>query len=184
MKKELIKQKVKSVIMVLLLLLTCCMIYFESQAQSNQKLTKEQYQVIEGAFKNSSLEYTKMFFQTIDYKSWVDSLYWIYDKQSVGVGLCSFEDLQLQKYLHQLTDHVSSIRIKNINPKRLGKRFVLIKDIKEKDYLSISEPIISENYALIFYQLKYKEGLILIKKNELGEWERVCGIPLYGTLID
>jgi len=182
--KELIKQKVKSVSRVLALLLMCYMLYFESQAQSDQKLTKEQYQVIEGAFKNSGLEYTRIFFQTIDYKSWVHLLYGTYYRQKGGIGLCSFEDPQLKNSIDQLIDHVTNIRVKEFSQNKLGKRFVLIQDLEEYPYLSITEPIIIGDYSFILFKYTNSESLKVQKKNKEGDWIYECSIPLYVVLID
>jgi hypothetical protein len=182
--KELIKQKVKSVSRVLLLMQMCCMIHFESHAQSNQKLTDEQYQVIEGAYKNSASEHTRIFFKTIDFKSWVGLLNSEYLRDDKGIVFCIFDDPEMEKAFDSIPSLVRNIEVKNLDPKKLGKRFRFIKDLQEKYYLSISEPMIVGNYAFIFYQRKYSEGLIVLKRNELDEWERACGVPFYTVLTD
>jgi hypothetical protein len=182
--KELIKQKVKSVSRVLLLMQMCCMLHFESQAQTDQKLTKEQYQVIEGAFKNSASEYTRIFFKTIDFKSWVVLLNSEYLLDDKGIGFCIFDDPELEKAFDSLPNLVRNIEVKNLDPKKLGNRFRFIKDVQEKYYLSISEPMIVGNHAFIFFQGRDYESLFVVKKNELGEWESACGVPFYTLLTD
>jgi hypothetical protein len=65
--------------------------------------------VIEDSFKNSGKESTKIFYQTIDYKSWVHLLYGDYYREKRGIGLCTFEDPQLERSIDQLIDYVMNI---------------------------------------------------------------------------
>jgi len=182
--KELIRQKVKSVSRVLLLMQMCCMLHFESQAQTDQKLTDEQYEIIEGSFKKSYPTTTMIFHQTIDYKSWVDLLNNKNLRDDKGIGFCVFDDPEFEKAIDSIPSLVRNIEVKNLDPKKLGKKFRFIKGVRKNDYLSISEPMIVGNYAFIFYQLMYNEGLSVLKKNELGEWERACGVSFYIVLTD
>ncbi|KPQ17200.1 MAG: hypothetical protein HLUCCX10_06895 [Algoriphagus marincola HL-49] len=77
---EAIRQMEQSVIkgFIILVLLGSSLL---CEAQQKSKLTKEQYEVIEGAFRNSGKDQTRIFFQTIDYKSWVHLLYGDYYRE-------------------------------------------------------------------------------------------------------
>ena len=88
---EIIKRMGQSVIN-LSIIISLVTLPLLSKGQENKNLTKEQYQVIEGAFRNSGKDHTRIFFQTIDYKSWVHLLYGNYYREERGIGLCSFDD--------------------------------------------------------------------------------------------
>jgi hypothetical protein len=180
---EIIKQMVKSVIK-LMVFITLALISFLSEAQTKKELTKEQYKVIEDSFKNSGKESTKIFYQTTDYKSWVHLLYGDYYREKRGIGLCTFEDPQLERSIDQLIDHVMNIQVKELNPNKLSKRFILVKDLKDDSYLSITEPIIVGNYSFMLFKYQYSESLRIQKKNQNGDWEYECSIPLYVVFID
>jgi hypothetical protein len=182
-RREIIKQMVKSVIK-LIVFITLALISFLSEAQTKKELTKEQYKVIEDSFKNSGKESTKIFYQTIDHKSWVHLLYGDYYREKRGIGLCTFEDPQLERSIDQLIDYVMNIQVKELNPKKLSKRFILVKDLKEDSYLSITEPIIVGNYSFILFKYRYSESLEVQKKNQNGDWKYECSIPLYVVFID
>lgn len=160
------------------------MIPFFTEAQTKKELTKEQYKVIEDSFKNSGKESTKIFYQTIDYKSWVHLLYGDYYREKRGIGLCSFEDPQLERSIDQLSGHVMNIQVKDLNPKKLSKRFIFVMDLKEDTYLSITEPVIVGNYSFILFKYRYSESLRIQKRNQNGDWEYECSIPLYAVFID
>jgi|GEM_PF-876847 hypothetical protein len=180
---EIIKQVVKSVINKIAIV-AFIMIPFFAEAQTKKELTKEQYKVIDDSFKNSGKEFTRLFYQTIDYKSWVHLLYGDYYREERGIGLCTFKDSQLEGAIDQLIYQVMNIQVKELNPKKLGKRFILIKDLKVGDYLSISEPMIVGDYSFILYKYRYSESLKIQKKNQNGDWEYECSIPLYVVFID
>lgn len=154
------------------------------EAQQKNKLTKEQYQVIDGAFKNSGKDQTRIFFQTIDYKSWVHLMYGDYYRQEGGIALCSFEVPGLERAIDQLINHVMNIQVKEFEPKKLGKRFVLIKNLKDQPYLSIAEPIIIGEYSFLLFKYPNSESLRVQKKNKEGEWVYECSVPLYVVFVD
>ncbi|MHA7129561.1 hypothetical protein [Algoriphagus namhaensis] len=153
-------------------------------AQQKDKLTKEQYKVIEESFKNSGKDETRLFFQTIDYKSWVHLLYGTYYRDENGIGTCTFDDPQLKSAVDQMINHVMNIEVNEFNPKKLGKRFVLIKDLKDQPYLSLTEPIIIENYAFLLFKYTDSESLEIQKRNDKGGWDYECSIPLYVVFVD
>jgi len=157
---------------------------FFAEAQNKEVLTKEQYKVIEDSFKNSGKEFTRLFYQTIDYKSWVHLLYGDYYREERGIGLCTFKDSQLEGAIDQLIYQVMNIQVKELNPKKLGKRFVLTRDLKEDSYLSITEPLIIGNYSFILFKYRYSESLEVQKKNHNGDWVYECSIPLYVVFVD
>jgi hypothetical protein len=171
--KETIKPLVRSVINKIAIV-ALLMIPFFTEAQTKKELKKEQYKVIEDSFKNSGKESTKIFYQTIDYKSWVHLLYGDYYREKRGIVLCSFEDPQLERSIDQLSDHVMNIQVKELNPKKLSKRFILIKDLKDDSYLSVTEPIIIGNYSFMLFKYQYSESLEVQKKNQNGDWEYEC----------
>lgn len=180
---EIIKQMVKNVIKkfaVVILILTPLF----TEAQNKEVLTKEQYKVIEDSFKNSGKEFTRIFYQTIDYKSWVHLLYGDYYREERGIGLCFFKDTQLEWAIDQLINQVMNIQVKELDPKKLSKRFVLVKDLNEDSYLSITEPIIVGNYSFILYKYPYSESLKIQKKNQNEDWAYECSIPLYVVFVD
>ncbi|MGM0943688.1 MAG: hypothetical protein ACQEW9_00815 [Bacteroidota bacterium] len=180
---EAIKQMVRNVIngFVFLVLLGSSLV---CEAQQRDRLTKEQYEVIEGAFRNSGKDQTRIFFQTIDYKSWVHLLYGDYYREDWGIALCSFEDSKLEQAIDQVIDHVINIKVKEFNPRKLGKRFVLVKDLTEQPYLSLTEPIIIGDYSFVLFKYPNSESLEVQKKNEKGEWVYECSIPLYVVFTD
>jgi len=102
----------------------------------------------------------------------------------MGIALCSFEDSQLEKAIDQLSDHVMNIQVKEFNPKKLGKRFVLIKDLTEQPYLSLTEPIIIGDYSFLLFKYPNSESLRVQKKNERGERIYECSVPLYVVFTD
>jgi hypothetical protein len=153
-------------------------------AQDKKDLTREQYQVIEDAFKNSGKDHTRIFFQTIDYKSWVHLLYGTYYREERGIALCSFDDPKLEGAIDQLIYHVKNIRVKELNKNKLGKRFVFIDDLTEYPYLSITEPIIIGDYSFILFKYPNSESLSVRKKNNEGNWVFECPIPLYIVFVD
>ncbi|GMQ27972.1 hypothetical protein Aconfl_06150 [Algoriphagus confluentis] len=155
-----------------------------SEGQVEKNLTKEQYQVIEDAFRKSGKDETRIFFQTIDYKSWVHLLYGSYYRDKRGIALCSFEDPNLERAIDQLIDHVSNIRVKELSRNKLGKRFTLINDLTDYPYLSITEPIIIGEYSFILFKYPNSESLSVQKKNSEGNWVFECAIPLYVVFID
>lgn len=180
---EIIKRMGQSVIN-LSIIISLVTLPLLSKGQENKNLTKEQYQVIEGAFRNSGKDHTRIFFQTIDYKSWVHLLYGNYYREERGIGLCSFEDPNLEKAIDQLIDHVINIRVKELRKNKLGERFVLINDLTDYPYLSITEPIIVKDYSFTLIKHLNSESLSVQKKNSKGDWDFVCAIPLYVVFVD
>jgi len=152
--------------------------------QKKNELTKEQYQVIEGAFKNSGKAETRLFYQTIDYKSWVHLLYGNYYREESGIGLCVFEDPQLEKAIDQLINHVGNLKVKEFNPKELGKRFVMTRNLDDQPYLSLTEPIIIGDYSFLLFKYKNSESLRVQKKDDNNQWVFECSIPLYAVFKD
>ena len=129
-----------------------------SIAQNKKDLSREQYKVIEDAFKNSGKDHTRIFFQTIDYKSWVHLFYGSYYRNEHGIGLCSFKDPKLKETIDQLIQYVMNIRVKELNQTKLGNRYILIQDLTEYPYLSITEPIILGDYSFILWKYQNQEG--------------------------
>lgn len=178
-----IRQMVKNVIKAICLL-AIITLPIQVVAQDSSQLTKEQYKVIEGAFKNSGKEYTRIFFQTIDYKSWVHLLSSAEKRQPEGVGLCTFTNSNLEAAMHELIYQVIGIQVKKLNQTKLGKRFVLVQDLTEAPYLSITEPMIVGEYAFILFKYANSESLSVLKKNSEENWVYECSIPLFVVFID
>lgn len=153
----------------------------------SQELSEDQYNIINSLYsinKNETIIHNK----TIDYKSWINLI-----KSNIedNNSTCEFDNGQFSIILDRLKNKISSISIKELDPKRLSPNIKLSSeeiqqnsDKKQYPIRSISEPIIIDNFAFIFQKQQFEEFLLIFAKDDKNNWEWKCFIACYLIIVD
>lgn len=171
----------------ILVLLFICLTNIAKSQEKNNRLSDEQYRVIEAMYSKGKSEII-IFNETIDYKSWINL---IKPEFEGNYSSCPFEDPHFPKIYERLILMTSTISIKKIEQSQLPPNIKLSKNSLQTNELGhlyptrrISEPLIINNYAFVFDKTENAELLFLFKKDKEKGWEWKCFIECYVVFID
>jgi hypothetical protein len=142
----------------------------------------EQHNIVAKTFEKSKEESIWVYYHTIKYESWMNLL-WDKDQSSKnGIGFCSFDSPGFNEVFDSLRTLVVNIQEKTFKEEKLEKKFKLVKSLNKKDVLYFSEAILINNYSFQFVRSNTSKSVHVQKKDENGNWNYECGIPLYFVL--
>jgi hypothetical protein len=185
MKCREIMQMVKSVIKVFLIVgvfLFAELFSSEGFTQVRTALCEEGHKIIETSFKKSTQESIQIYFQTIGYESWMELIWDKDNRRQDGIGLCDFDDPEMERAFEKLRGLVGDLVVKNLVKEKLGKRFKLVRNAKKDNFLFLSEPIIIGNYSFLFRKSKSTKSLLVQERTLTNDWNPKCVVTLYGEL--
>jgi hypothetical protein len=153
-----------------------------SYCQINKELDSEQHNIVAKTFEKSKEESIWVYYHTIKYESWMNLL-WDKDQSSKnGIGFCSFDSPGFHEAFDSLRTLVVNIQEKTFNEKKLEKKFKLVKSLNKKNVLYFSESIIINNYSFQFVRSNTSKSVHVQKKDQNGNWNYECGVPIYFVL--
>ncbi len=100
----------------------------------------------------------------------------------MGLVFCSFDSPGFNEVFDSLRTLVVNIQEKTFKEEKLEKKFKLVKSLNKKDVLYFSEAILINNYSFQFVRSNTSKSVHVQKKDENGNWNYECGIPLYFVL--
>lgn len=183
--QETINQMVKSVIKVSLILgifLFVCLFSKEGFSQVRSELCKEEHKIIDSSFKKSTEESIQIYFQTIGYESWMNLVWDKDNRREDGIGLCVFDDPEMERAFEKLRGLVGNLLVKSLVKEKLGKRYKLVKNTRKDNFLFLSEPITIGNYSFLFRKSKSTKSLLVQERSLENDWNPKCVVTLYGEL--
>ncbi len=168
----------KSVIKICLSFVFLLILQNESFGQRKAELTEEQYKVLESAYRKAKEKTIYVYYHTIPFESWMQSL-WNEDNYSdIGVGFCSFKESDIKLAFSELKKQVFDLEEKEINRKKLSDKIKTSKRKKRSKASFLSEPISIGDYSFVFSRSLDQKSVHVLKKDTLGNWNYECGIPL------
>ena len=141
------------------------------------QLSISQYEVINVLYSQG----VDLFYETIDLKLWIHLMN-EEDLQRFKVATCDFSDPNFSKTLTILEQRISMISSKKINPSKLHREIILNEDFNPQ-LISITEPIIIDDYAFVFQIGKGYESVRILKRKKTG-WDTNCFLEFYFVLSD
>jgi single-stranded DNA-specific DHH superfamily exonuclease len=156
--------------------------------ESDNRLSDDQYKVVESLFSGNTSQKITIFHNTIDFKSWIELIELKFKQNAIP---CSFEESALEEIIKEFKIAASAISIKTIEQNRLPFNVELTQSLlkERKNGLnystrSISEPIIVGNNAFVFNKQHNEETLILFKKDNKKRWVFNCFVEFYLVIDD
>ncbi|KPQ17424.1 MAG: hypothetical protein HLUCCX10_06495 [Algoriphagus marincola HL-49] len=168
----------KSVIKICLFFVFLLIFQNESFGQRKAELTEEQYNVLENTYRKAKEKTIDVYYHTIPFESWMQSL-WNEDNYSdMGVGFCSFKEPDIKLAFSELKKQVFDLEEKEIYWKKLSDKIKTSKRKKRSKVSFLSEPIIIGDYSFVFSRSVDQKSVHVLKKDTLGKWKYECGVPL------
>ncbi|SIN99205.1 hypothetical protein SAMN05444394_2756 [Algoriphagus halophilus] len=149
------------------------MIYMLIANESSAQLSKEQYDVLNVSYKDTSV---KLFNYTIETKVWSKFLN-SSDLDFYKSATCDFFDEEFILASQEVESKLWGLHSKHLEKKKLPAGIEIV-DRYDLALVRTTEPIIVGKYAFVFQEAEDNQFLfILIKEN--GKWNRRCSLDLY-----
>jgi hypothetical protein len=179
------REMVKSVIKVFLIVGVFMFAEFFSSKGFTQvriELCEEEHKIIDSSFKKSTKESIQIYYQTIGFESWMELIWDKDNRREDGIGLCVFDDPEMERAFEKLRGLVGDLLVKSLVKEKLGKRYKLVKNTRKDNFLFLSEPITIGNYSFLFRKSKSTKSLLVQERSLENDWNPKCVVTLYGEL--
>jgi hypothetical protein len=150
--------------------------------QDKYDLGLEKYSIINSAFKHSRDQDIKIHKKTMPYETWMDEVWGDELYNSKGVGFCIFEDSELIEAFQKLKSEIKFLNTNTLKKNYLENKFQLYSRKNAQGIITLSDPIIIEDYSFLFRKSKKTKSLYVQKINKEGLWDYECGVTIYGKL--
>lgn len=148
----------------------------KARAQRLLEVNNEQYLVITSVFKYSPEKTIKISRKTIPFESWMNFFQEGEFKNLEVIGYCTLQDIEFKQAVDEFRNLMPNLGVKKINQDKLIEKFHVVKNSKNSQVTSISEPKVLGNYSFQFLISGTTRVLNVQKKNKAGLWEYACGL--------
>lgn len=159
------------------------LLFFDLFSQSQ---FQEEYEVINEEFNPSDFkvegEFIEVYYKTSELRFWVSLLR---SEDSFALGKdCIDVSAFIDGNFSEIEKRVHDIPNLRLDPSKLDGRIKLT-ERDEPKVRKITFPLIIENYAFLLMYNDSDQLVVVLRKNEKGEWRNACNLILYNSpLID